>query len=82
MEDHTTGVVLSREIRLRVWLVECGWNNELMEWVGAGELNQGQALERSDWDLVQDAGSSSGSGTNEVCQIQLLIGLVRLAVVR
>ena len=66
-KDHTMGVVYSRKIKLRVWLVDCGWNIELMEWVGAGELDQGNALERSDWDLVQDAGSSSGSSTNEIC---------------
>ena len=28
---------------MRVWLVDCGWNIEL-EWVGAGEMNQGHAL--------------------------------------
>ena len=41
-------VVQSREIRLRVWLVGCGWNIELMKWVSVGELNQGHALGRSD----------------------------------
>ena len=28
------------KVKPRLWLLDCGWNIELMEWVGAGELNQ------------------------------------------
>ena len=40
MEDHTIGVAQNRKNRLRVWLIECSWNIELMELVVDEELNK------------------------------------------
>ena len=63
MEDHTIGVAQNRKNRLRVWLIECGWNIELMELVVDEELNKdilvGDQIETLNrmlgvlWDQVQ-----------------------------